>query len=51
MASIIAIIAAALGLKEIEANKVTQKGKGLGISSIVISTLNFLLLVFYYVSY
>ena len=51
VASIIAIIAAVLGLKEIEANKDTQKGRGLGISGIVISALNFVLFVFYYASY
>jgi hypothetical protein len=51
VASIIAIIVAGMGLKEIETHKDTQKGRGVGISSIVVSALNFVLLVFYYASY
>jgi membrane protein implicated in regulation of membrane protease activity len=51
MASIIAILVARMGLKEIETHRDTQKGRGVGISSIAISALNFVLLVFYYASY
>jgi uncharacterized membrane protein len=51
VASIIAIVIAGMGMKEVEAHKETQKGRGVGISSIAISALNFVFLLFYYVSY
>jgi hypothetical protein len=51
VASIIAIVVAGMVMKEIEAHKESQKGRGVGISSIAISALNFVLLLFYYFSY
>jgi hypothetical protein len=51
LASIAAIVLAGMGMTEIETHKDTQKGRGIGMSSIAISTLNFILLVVYYASY